>query len=131
MKEPEWIREDVVRAIHKRQLAEHGGESGVRDEGLLASALIRPRNRWAYEPDQSDLAALAAAYAYGISCNHPFVDGNKRTAYVVCVTFLRMNGYTLAASGLAKFTAFMQLASSELGESALSEWIREHLRPVD
>ena len=90
MAEPKWIRAHVVLAIHLRQLAEHGGDTGVRDLGLLASALARPRNLLAYAETEPDLAALAASYAYGIAQNHPFIDGNKRTAYVVCRSFLKI-----------------------------------------
>jgi len=88
MKEPTWILDEVVEAIHLRQIAEHGGSEGVRDTGLLSSALARPKNLFAYSNPKPDLAALAASYAFGIVKNHPFVDGNKRTAYVVCGTFL-------------------------------------------
>ncbi len=111
MREPVWIMNDVVLAIHNRQLAEHGGLEGVRDEGLLASALARPRNRYAYSDDESDIASLAASYAHGITNNHPFVDGNKRTALVVCRTFLRMNGFDLQASQVQKCDAFLKLAA--------------------
>ena len=84
MPTPVWISEEVVVAIHRRQLAEHGGKEGLRDAGLLSSALARPKNLVAYSNHQPDLAMLAAAYAFGLTKNHPFVDGNKRTAYVVC-----------------------------------------------
>jgi len=92
MVEPVWVRDDVVLAIHRRQLAEHGGGGGIRDEGLLASALARPKNLLAYSGEQPDLAALAASYAYGIARNHPFVDGNKRTALAACLVVLEANG---------------------------------------
>ena len=90
MKEPIWISEPLVLANHQRQLAEHGGLDGVRDAGLLSSALARPKNVWAYGGDAADLSALAASYAFGLARNHPFLDGNKRTAYVVCRTFLKI-----------------------------------------
>ncbi len=97
MKELIWISDEVVVAIHRRQLAEHGGLQGIRDEGLLQSALHRPKNLLAYSESPPDMASLAAAYAYGIVKNHPFMDGNKRTAYVVMRTFLKLNGYDIQA----------------------------------
>lgn len=129
MNEPVWVREEVVLFVHARQIAEHGGPVGLRDAGLLASALNRPKNLLAYTPENTDLAALAAAYAYGIIQNHPFLDGNKRTAYVVCRTFLLLNGFDLVASEQEKFETFLSLANSSMTEAALAAWIREHLRP--
>ena len=128
MPEPVWVRNDIVQAIHWRQLSEHGGAPGIRDEGLLSSALARPRNLLAYAEQEPDLAALAAAYAFGISSNHPFVDGNKRTAYVVCRTFLKLNGSDIEASGEEKYVAFLKLARSRLTELELAGWIRDHLK---
>ena len=125
--EPVWIRDDLVLAIHQRQLAEHGGLEGIRDEGIRASALARPRNLFAYSKDDADLSLLAAAYAYGISRNHPFIDGNKRTAYVVCRTFLLLNGTNLKASREEKYLTFLKLARGDLAEEELAEWIRQHL----
>ena len=129
MDEPTWIRDEAVAAIHHRQIAEHGGTDGVRDPGLLASALARPRNAFTYGGDDVDLAALAAAYAYGIASNHPFVDGNKRVAYVVCRTFLRLNGVDFEATAEQKYGAFMRLAAGQTSEEELAAWIRE--RRVD
>lgn len=129
--EPAWLREEVVRAIHRRQLAEHGGAEGVRDEGLLASALARPRQLQAYGNPPPDLAALAAAYAVGIARNHPFVDGNKRTAYVACRTFLLLNGHDLEASKQEKYRTFLGLAAGEVSEEALAHWLRERLAVVN
>lgn len=128
IKEPVWIRQDVVRAIHERQLSEHGGDAGIRDEGLLQSALARPQNVLAYSDLPADLAALAAAYAHGIAANHPFVDGNKRTAYVVYRTFLKLNGADLYASAEDKYLCFLRLAAGELDVGELAEWIRERLQ---
>jgi death-on-curing protein len=122
-----WIRTDVALAIHRRQLAEHGGADGVRDRGLLTSALARPRNILAYSDPRPDLATLASAYAFGIARNHPFVDGNKRTAYVVCRTFLLLNGHDLAASREEKYSTFLSLAEGGLSEEELAAWLREHL----
>ena len=127
MAEPTWIRDDVVRAIHRRQLAEHGGLPGVRDENLLASALARPRNFLAYGDPAPALAALAAAYAYGIARNHPFADGNKRVALVVARTFLVLNGHDFEATQEEKYRTFLRLAAGELPEEELSGWIRQRL----
>ena len=114
--------------MHERQLAEHGGSDGIRDAGLLDSALQRPLNKSAYgEPDLSD---LAAAYAYGIARNHPFVDGNKRTALVACRTFLLINGYELAATPEEKYDIVLALAAGELDEDALAAWLREHTEKI-
>jgi len=121
------MREDVVLAIHRRQLAEHGGSEGVRDPGLLDSALARPKNLLAYAGGEPDLPRLAASYAWGLSRNHPFVDGNKRTAYVVCRTFLKLNGLDLAADPEAKYLTFLQLAEGLLSEDELAAWIERHL----
>lgn len=127
METPTWIRPDVVRAIHHRQLSEHGGLAAIRDEGLLASALARPRDMLAYDADNTDIARLAAAYAFGISRNHPFIDGNKRVSYVVCRTFLVTNGVDIDATQGEKYTTFMALAAGTLSEDQLTEWIRARL----
>lgn len=124
MKEPLWVREDVVLAIHRRQLAEHGGKEGVRDRKLLDSALARPKNRVAYSEQKVDLASLAAAYAFGITQGHPFVDGNKRTALVVCRTFLILNRSDLVASPEEKYALFLGLSRGNTTEDELAEWIR-------
>ena len=128
MEEPTWIQDDAALAIHQRQLAEHGGMEGVRDPGMLSSALARPRHLFSYSGDSVDLPALAAAYAFGIARNHPFVDGNKRTAYVVCRTFLIINGSDFEASKQEKYNVFLSLAEGSLSEEQLAEWIREHLK---
>lgn len=123
-----WLLEEVVRAIHERQIAEHGGSSGVRDEGLLLSALARPQHLLAYGDPPPDVSALAAACAFGIARNHPFVDGNKRTALVAARTFLLINGFDLDASQEEKYLTFLQLAKGEIEEDSLTEWIRQHLK---
>ena len=105
---------------HREQLIEHGGGQGVRDSGLLERAMARPQHLVAY--GQPDAAALAAAYAYGIARNHPFVDGNKRTAAVVSETFLVLNGFALEASDAEVVVAFLALAAGELGEDELADW---------
>lgn len=125
-----WVREDVVLAVHLRQLAEHGGGEGIRDEGLLQSALARPQNLLAYGSPPPDLADLAAAYAYGIARNHPFVDGNKRTALIVARLFLLLNGMDLAATQEEKYSTFLALAADELSEEDLAIWVRAYLNSV-
>ena len=127
MKEPVWVLDDAVEAIHKRQLAEHGGGEGVRDAGLLASAMARPQNTFAYEAPVS-LARLAAEYAFGIARNHPFVDGNKRTAFVVCLLFLRLNGRDIDATQEEKYDTFIKLAEGKLSVAKLEAWIEEQLK---
>jgi len=127
--QPVWVRKDVVLAIHRRQLAEHGGPDGLRDMGLLDSALARPQNMLAYSTHAPDLPAFAAAYAFGICRNHPFLDGNKRVAYVVCWTFLLLNGHHLEASPQDSCLTFLRLAGGDLSELELAEWIRARLRP--
>lgn len=126
--EPVWVLKSAVLAFHLRQLTEHGGGEGVRDEGLLDSALDRPLNKFAYE--DPDLFTLAASYAYGIATNHPFVDGNKRTAYVTALTFLRLNGFRVDASQTEKYDIFIRLAAGEVGESELARWFRENSKAL-
>lgn len=128
--QPIWLSRELILAIHSRQLAEHGGGTGVRDEGLLDSALARAQQLHAYGDPPPDLAALAASLAAGIARNHPFVDGNKRTAYVACRTFLVVNGVDIAASGEEKYATFLALAAGELSESDLAEWFRSHIPPA-
>ena len=126
MDEPVWVLDEIVPALHGRQLAEHGGSAGVRDAGLLASALARPRQLFAYGGVEATLPRLAAAYAYGIARNHAFVDGNKRTAFVVSLLFLKLNGLNLEAAQEEKYEVFMALAAGELDETALAAWIAKH-----
>ncbi len=123
-----WVAPDVARAAHAEQLAEHGGAEGVRDDGLLESAFARPRNLADY--GEPDAAALAAAYAFGIARNHPFVDGNKRTAAVVAETFLVLNGFALIATDAELVVAILALAAGELTEDELADWFRTHVRPA-
>ena len=120
-----WVTIDVAMAAHAEQLAEHGGAEGVRDARLLASAMARPMNLAAY--GEADAASLAAAYAFGIARNHPFVDGNKRTAAVVSETFLVLNGYRLTASDAELVIAFLDLAAGDLSEAELTAWFREYV----
>lgn len=114
-------------AIHHRQISEHGGAEGLRDEGLLESVLARPQNLALYAQPRPDLADLAAAYAYGIARNHPFIDGNKRTALVMIRTFLLLNGVDLKASQEEKYVTFLQLAQGALTEEDLVCWIRKRI----
>jgi len=126
MDEPVWVLDEIVPAVHERQLAEHGGSPGIRDAGLLASALARPRQLFAYGGVEATLPRLAAAYAYGIARNHAFVDGNKRTAFVVSLLFLKLNGLNLEATQEEKYEVFMAVAAGELDETALAAWIAKH-----
>jgi death-on-curing protein len=123
-----WIEEAVVLALHEEQLAEHGGAVGLRDFGLLQSALARPQHLAAY--GQPDMAALAAAYGYGIARNHPFVDGNKRTAFTVTELFLVLNGYELLADDPSCVMTILRLAEGSLIEAEFTDWIRADLAPV-
>lgn len=118
-----WLDREIVLAIHEEQLAQHGGGVGIRDEGLLDSALARPLNLAAYNPS-ADFAALAAAYAFGIARNHPFIDGNKRTAYVAMELFLIEHGIMLTAEDGDAVLTFLALAAGDLPEEALADWIR-------
>lgn len=122
-----WIEKPLALAIHDRQLAEHGGGTGVRDEALLDSALARPQQLFAYGDPPPDLAALAASLAYGIARNHPFVDGNKRTAAVACETFIRLNSGALQADDLELYPVYIALAEGSLTEDELAAWLRAHL----
>ena len=119
-----WISELFAIAIHDRQLAEHGGPIGTRDNTLLQSALSKPQNLKTY--GQPDLAELAASYAFGIARNHPFVDGNKRTAFVVCETFLALNGVELMASDVDCVLVMQDLAAGEIAEAEFTIWIRNN-----
>jgi death-on-curing protein len=120
--EPVWVRQDVVLAMHEEALKLHGGPEGVRDMGLLESALARPKNLLAYSEQPTSLAKLAAAHAKGIVANHPFVDGNERTAFTVSVTFLRLNGLKLTAPKEDRVLTFWSVADGSLTEEQLSVW---------
>ena len=124
MSEPFWLTRQIIIAIHDEQLAIHGGASGLRDEGMLESALDRPRNRWAYEG--AELAELAAAYAFGIARNHPFVDGNKRTALLALYTFLGVNGFDFVVAEAEAATMILALAAGDVDEEGLTRWIRDN-----
>lgn len=128
MTEPVWIRQDVVLAMHEEVLLLHGGPEGVRDMGLLESALARPKNIFAYSEETPSLARLAASYAKGIVANHPFVDGNKRTAFTVSVTFLSLNGLQLTAPREERILKFWALAAGEISEEQLADWFAHDTR---
>lgn len=123
---PVWIENEEARVIHQLQLAVHGGASGLRDLGLFESAMNRPRNLFAYAEPLPDLYQLAASYAYGLAKNHAFVDGNKRTAFVVCLSFLKQNGIVLAASQEMRYLTFYALAAGDLTEAELAEWLHQN-----
>lgn len=126
-----WPDRALVLAVHDRQLAEHGGRPGLRDDSLLESALARPRQLMAYGDPPADLAELAASLAYGIARNHPFVDGNKRTAYVSCRLFLKLNGLDLSSDPLDRHRNFVAMAEGRLELAEFTAWLRRHLRVVD
>ena len=126
MKQPVWIEEALVLAIHDRQLVEHGGAEGLRDESLLRSGLARPRNHLAYE--KADVIQLAAMYTAGIVKNHPFLDGNKRTGFVVGVLFLELNGYSFVATEEAAAQAVLSLAAGDIDELGYGEFLRANSR---
>ena len=119
-----WLDADVLRAVHEEQLAEHGGASGTRDEGLFESALARPQNLVAYgDPDAAD---LAACYGFGIARNHPFIDGNKRTAFVAVELFLGLNGFDLIADDSDCVLTMLAVAAGQMDESTFARWLRQH-----
>ena len=122
-----WIEPAVIVAIHEEQLAEHGGPAGTRDHGLLESALSRPLQLAHY--GQPDAADLAASYAFGIARNHPFIDGNKRTAFVAAELFLALNGHRLGADDADCVSRMLALAASDLDEASFAAWLRLHLQP--
>ncbi len=122
-----WILAETVYAIHSRQIAEHGGIDGVRDEGLLLSALARPQNLLAYSEETPDISALAASYAFGMAKNHPFIDGNKRTALVVMRTFLLLHSFDMKATQEEKYITFLKLAAGSINQEELTKWIKKQL----
>lgn len=125
-----WIEKPLALAIHDRQLAEHGGSSGVRDDSLLQSALARPQQLHAYGEPAPDLADLAASLAFGLARNHPFVDGNKRTAHACYRVFLVLNGVELSASMEDKYLNILALAEGNLSEQDFAAWLRRHIKPM-
>lgn len=128
MIDPIWITLDVAYAIHEEQLAEHGGGRGVRDPGLLESAVARPLNLFSFA--ERDLCSLAASYARGLAKNHPFVDGNKRTAFVIAVVFLRLNGLRAIADPGDAVVTMLGLADGSVSEEAFADWLRANTEPL-
>ncbi len=129
MDDPIWISSKLASAIHRRQLAEHGGAEGVRDQGLLESALGRPRHLFAYSDPTPSIPQLAAAYAFGIAKNHAFIDGNKRTAAVVCEIFLILNSFELTATDAEAYPVFLGVAAGDLSEEAFADWLTTYAKP--
>jgi death on curing protein len=127
---PRWVDKRALLLLHRESLAQFGGASGVRDEGLLDSALSRPVRKHAYE-GCTDVAALAAAYGFGLARNHPFVDGNKRVAFLAVGVFLAINGRGLTATPIEAIDAILSLAAGDLEEAQFADWIRAHLRAVE
>jgi death on curing protein len=125
VKEPRWVDAIMIRAIHTSQIQEHGGSLGLRDKGLLDSALDRPRNRFHYEPE-ADLSDLAASYGIGLARNHPFVDGNKRVAFQAMYVFLGLNGLRIEAEEPEVVRVILALAAGDLQEPELAAWLRQH-----
>jgi death-on-curing protein len=129
MTEPKWLSRKIVDAIQFDQLQQHGGSAGCRDVGALESALARPLNKLAYEPE-SDLASLAAAYGYGLATNHAYVDGNKRVAFMAMYAFLGLNGQELEATQAEVVDIMLAVADGRLGETELAACVREHVEDV-
>jgi death-on-curing protein len=129
MTEPEWLEIDIVLDFHAEQLALFGGAEGVRDLPLLESALARPINKFAY--GETDLVVLAAGYGFGNARNHPFIDGNKRTAFASMIVFLGLNGLALDAPPPAATAIMLSLAAGEIGEDDLARWIAENTHPLE
>lgn len=119
-----WLSRELVLAIHDEQIAEHGGAAGLRDSGLLDSALARPLNRASY--NEPDIAELAGLYALAIARNHPFIDGNRRTAYVALETFLALNGYRFPASDVEATITTLQMAAGDIDDETFLAWVRRH-----
>jgi death-on-curing protein len=130
MTEPIWINLRVIKAIHDRQINEHGGLPGLLDEGLLLSALSGPENAFHYSDPKPDVTELAAAYGFGLAKNHPFNDAHKRTALIAMRLFLKLNGYDLAASPQDKYTTIKCVAVSDYSEDELAQWIKKNLEEI-
>ena len=130
MTEPIWINLRVIKAFHDRQINEHGGLPGLRDEGLLLSALSRPENAYHYSDPKPGTAELAAAYGFGLAKNHPFNDANKRTVLIAIRLFLKLNGYDLAATPEDKYMTIIRLAASDISEDELAQWIRKNQKEI-
>jgi death on curing protein len=127
MKEPQWINRRALVLLHSETVAQHGGRSGILDEGRLDSALARPRQIFRYEP-KHDIARLAAAYALGLARDHPFVDGNKRAAFIAVGLFLGLNGFRLVADQVDAARNVLSLAAGDINEEQFAQWIRAHMK---
>ena len=123
---PKWISADDVQVVHEAAIIEHGGSHGIRDKSLLLSAIESPRNRWHYEEPNPSIIALAATYAFKLTRNHPFVDGNKRTSCAVCMLFLANNGVKICATDEEKEHVFLSLAAGKMSEKELNHWLETH-----
>jgi death-on-curing protein len=130
VEEPVWLSRPIIEALHADLVREHGGRLGLRDEGLLESALARPRHVWAYESD-ADLARLAAEYGFGLARNHPFVDGNKRLAFVAVNVFLMLNGFEIEAPEPEVVDVILRIADGRLSRARLAAWIRNRTVPFE
>lgn len=130
MKEPRWLSRSLVDSIHAGQIRMFGGSHGIRDPGLIESALARARNKWEYG-DERDVCALAAAYAYGLAANHGYVDGNKRIAFLALATFLGFNGLEIDAPEREVVHIMLRVAEGTCGEPELTEWVRQWAGPID
>src|SRR5580698_6725997 len=130
MSEPIWMEMVDAVIFHDMELAAHGGSTGLRDAGMLESAIMRPRNLWAYADAPPSLTQLAAAYAFGLSSNHPFVDGNKRTALVVSFAFLDVNAVAVTASQEDAYETILSLAAGEIGEQQIAAWFDRNIAPL-
>jgi death-on-curing protein len=126
--EPRWLSRSIVLAIHANQIDQHGGSLGLRDAGLLESALERPRHRFHYDPE-ADLPVLAAAYGFGLAKNHAFIDGNKRIAFQAIFVFLGLNGLTIDAEEPAVVTLMLGVAAGDVSETELARWLQHHTKP--
>lgn len=128
MSEPVWVFRETIEILHDETISNEGGAHGLRDEGLLESALARPMNAWNY--GVTDIHELAASYAFGLAKNHAFIDGNKRAAFLACAVFLEVNGYRLIAAEAHAALAFLDLAAGDMSETELADWLRESTHAV-
>ena len=126
-----WLTVEDIIAIHSEQIATHGGQDGLRDRGLLKSAVRKPLNLCHYSDASPDIAELAASYAFGIVRNHPFFDGNKRAALIACRSFLKLNGFDLIATPVEKYDKTMRLAEGMLSEREFADWLLEKTEPIE
>ena len=131
MKQPLWIEFPEALVMHDYALTEHGGGQGLRDRAMLESALARPKNLQAYSRKRVSLAQLAAAYAFGIARNHPFVDGNKRTALIVSFAFMELNGFEIQAAPEDTYLTFLELADGKVNERNMADWLQLHAVPIE